>query len=1189
MRNQWRILMVMVLTVVSAVLAAPDGGRGITVVPVSATAPGGNAGLFVGVNQFVEDESLRALAFAVNDAIAQAHLFVVELKLIPPANAFLALSGEPTTDAAKAELAALTKSGAQRVPATKTRVLLTLQTVANLAGAETDLLVVSFSSHGFEERAQAYVMPADGARGSLRDTALSLKSVEQKLSDSKAGKRLLLVDACREKASKESKGGDTVMSAAFREALAGAEGKAVLTSCDTGQLSLENPELGHGVFTHFLLEALRGKAGVDTRGFITLGTVSEYLEKAVPEWIKRNRPDTSRDTLQKPWLAAPLSARHIPLAVDPGVQTRLNALRASATQAVEGLKPKINLKGAFNLTLYGRLADALEKAQDDEAGRKLLQRSQDFLGSKMDEELFVAYLEKALPALAQPSQHATETKPPTPTVTLPSPDSTWTNSLGMKFVPVKGTDVLFCIWETRVQDFEAFVNATGYDATQEVYTLGKDGWKKRGDSWKSPGFTQTPTHPVTCVSWEDTKAFCKWLTEKERRAGSLPAGKEYRLPTDLEWSAAVRLEGETDATPMERDRKVPGMYPWGTQWPPPDGAGNYMDESWRQGPGPAQWKVLEGYNDHFTFTAPVGSFRPNEFGLFDLGGNVWEFCEDPWGSAKPNLRVARGGCWGDDLFRGMLSSGRYPFPTNRRDDGTGFRMVLAPSSTTGLGLTAPATTTETTPASTPPWENSLGMKFVPVQGTDVQFSIWNTRVKDFEAFVQATGYDASKEMSSLGMDGWKKRGDTWQSPGFVQGPTHPVCGVNWDDVKAFCKWLTEKERKEGRLRVDQAYRLPTDAEWSVAVGLGVESGSTPAEKHMKIKDVYPWGTQWPPPRGVGNYAGEESKQEAPLSWKAIDGYHDGFTRTSPVGSFTANQFGLFDMGGNIWQWCEDLYETDKERRVLRGSSWGASLGSDAFACLLSSYRRSGPSGGRSSLCGFRCVLASSSAPPAASEVHPNQTSSTPAPASNTLTDAERVAGWKLLFDGRTLDGWEVCPGTPEDAWKVEDGCIVTTGEPGKQLLKGGYLGTKEIFENFELTFQWKVSTQANSGVLYRVGPGILFAAPEYQILDNTSSTDGAIQSKAAGSIWNVVGPQNDVTCPVGQFNDSRIICRGSHIEHWLNGVKILDCDTSSDTWATATQAMAKRYSGFGTSTRGRIFLQNLYPTASFRNIKIRTF
>ena len=91
-------------------------------------------------------------------------------------------------------------------------------------------------------------------------------------------------------------------------------------------------------------------------------------------------------------------------------------------------------------------------------------------------------------------------------------------------------------------------------------------------------------------------------------------------------------------------------------------------------------------------------------------------------------------------------------------------------------------------------------------------------------------------------DGWKRRGATWKEPGFKQGPTNPVVGVSWDDVKAFCEWLTKRERGSGALPKSMNYRLPTDIEWSVAVGLDSEPGNTPEEKSSKI-NLYPWGTK----------------------------------------------------------------------------------------------------------------------------------------------------------------------------------------------------------------------------------------------------------------------------------------------------------------------------------------------------------
>jgi formylglycine-generating enzyme required for sulfatase activity len=219
------------------------------------------------------------------------------------------------------------------------------------------------------------------------------------------------------------------------------------------------------------------------------------------------------------------------------------------------------------------------------------------------------------------------------------------------------------------------------------------------------------------------------------------------------------------------------------------------------------------------------------------------------------------------------------------------------------------------------WENSLGMKFVPVPGVEVLFGVWDVRVQDYQAFADDTKRD-------------------WPKPTFAQGPTHPAVNVSWEDAKAFCVWLTHKERATGKLGPNQSYRLPMDWEWSVAVGLNEPRDGTPKDKHAKIKNVYPWGTVWPPPIGAGNY---------------ITGLKvDDFDCTSPVGSFAANKLGLYDMGGNVWQWCEDHYG-DQNYRVLRGASFGSGLVPDY---LLSSTRNDGRvANTRVGGLGFRCVVA----------------------------------------------------------------------------------------------------------------------------------------------------------------------------------------------------------------------------------------
>ena len=256
-----------------------------------------------------------------------------------------------------------------------------------------------------------------------------------------------------------------------------------------------------------------------------------------------------------------------------------------------------------------------------------------------------------------------------------------------------------------------------------------------------------------------------------------------------------------------------------------------------------------------------------------------------------------------------------------------------------------------------PFANSLGMKFVPVpitggptDGKTILFSVWDTRVQDYDVFAEET----KRELLT---------------PDFTQTPKHPAVMLTWDDGNAFCNWLTARERTAGLISAGEIYRLPTDHEWSCAVGIGEQEDAAklPEEKHSKLGDVNPWGSGWPPPKGAGNYAGEElqptidARKYSNIT-RVIVGYNDGFVNTSPAGSFAANRFGLFDMGGNVWQWCADWLDQSKKRRVLRGGCW---LNTGPIGLRSSDryrYKASTPS--HNVAVGFRCVLELEGARPA---------------------------------------------------------------------------------------------------------------------------------------------------------------------------------------------------------------------------------
>ena len=233
--------------------------------------------------------------------------------------------------------------------------------------------------------------------------------------------------------------------------------------------------------------------------------------------------------------------------------------------------------------------------------------------------------------------------------------------------------------------------------------------------------------------------------------------------------------------------------------------------------------------------------------------------------------------------------------------------------------------------------NELGHTFVPVDGLpNVLFSTWETRVKDFEQFVKETGHDM-RGLEPYNAD--KTR--TWQAPGFEQSGDHPVVLISRQDARDFCDWMTKKERASGRLLPGQVYRLPTDREWSAAMGVLNEPGDFPEDRQFP-ENVFTWPKGAPPPRNAENLNS---------SWN-----NDDFLNTAPVGSGTANQFGIYDLIGNVKEICADpwgLQGNHDAAAVLRGSSYNSEL-------KVWRYRQDDVHAGRVRVgsvdVGFRCVL-----------------------------------------------------------------------------------------------------------------------------------------------------------------------------------------------------------------------------------------
>jgi hypothetical protein len=206
-----------------------------------------------------------------------------------------------------------------------------------------------------------------------------------------------------------------------------------------------------------------------------------------------------------------------------------------------------------------------------------------------------------------------------------------------------------------------------------------------------------------------------------------------------------------------------------------------------------------------------------------------------------------------------------------------------------------------------------------------------------------------------------------------------------------------------------------------------------------------------------------------------------------------------------------------------------------------------------------------------------------AAAENVLTAAEKAAGWKLLFDGRSTEGWRGFKAPAPDAgWTAEDGMLSPDPKTSKDIM------TKEAFGDFELAFDWKIGPKGNSGVMFRVtedGAQTYQSGPEYQVLDNSR---GEPPLERAGGLFGLYAPTADATRPVGEFNTSRLVLKGGKGEHWLNGVKVTEYDLDSPEFKAMVAATKfKAWPMFAASPTGHIALQNHGDPVYFRNIKIR--
>jgi formylglycine-generating enzyme required for sulfatase activity len=529
----------------------------------------------------------------------------------------------------------------------------------------------------------------------------------------------------------------------------------------------------------------------------------------------------------------------------------------------------------------------------------------------------------ALPGAVKPDAPALASPPSS---ALAAQGGRWTNSLGMVFVPVAATKVLFSIWDTRVQDYARYAASnSGIDASW--LRVEHQGVRVSGG----------PEHPVTMVSWEDAKLFSEWLTRKERASGLIGEGQRYRLPSDVEWSVAVGLTEPAPGNPVSKNGQIAKVYPWGTAWPPPKGSGNFLDLTAASKFGGKSF--IEGYDDGFATTSAVGSFRSNRFGLYDMGGNVWQWCEDYWDSMEGS-RVLRGGSWTSDAWA-LLSSRRVYHLPDVRKNFIGFRCVLTlpPSSgpspnTANLLAASNAVPISLVSSSTP--VRPVAQLLLPPGVSPISNMVWirpgrfimgnpkggfGGRGDQFQHEVTLTKgfFMGQYEVTQREYVAIMRRNPSRFPPSGnpPQGWDRPVEQVPWLDAVTYCAKLTQQEQAAGRLPAAWRYRLPTEAEWEYAC----RAGTTTAFHYGQT--VHP---------DMVNYDAGAELVDGTLRF--LKGKNASPHQTMPVGTYQPNAFGLYDMHGNVWEWCQDWFGpyshtpvTDPQGpasgryHVIRGGSW----------------------------------------------------------------------------------------------------------------------------------------------------------------------------------------------------------------------------------------------------------------------------
>ncbi len=591
--------------------------------------PAQSVGLFVGIRHF-DDKRLEDVPYAVDDAVDLAHLLVLDLELIAPGRAILALEGEPWKSETRQRLQALLAAGVSRQAAGYTAIHRQLEEQRALAGPK-GLFVVFMATHGFSSGGNDVLVASDSRRRRIARTSIDVDLVFEEVAEAASPRGIVLLDACRENLSLDfTRGVSTKMSQSFADAIAQASGLVVLSGSTSGGFAYDDSERQNGVFTSAILEGLRGGADSDDRSLITVGTLAEYVNREVLDWVRQNRPEHLEISRGIDRRIEGDGAR-IPLALDADrLQSAENA-KHRRDSALAILRQ--NIGGPITGAMYDSIDRYLSSDRPQTEQARLIEEIEALDGSLRMQRSLAHYFEE----LESRISHRPMPQPPT---VLPSPPSRRPHQAGE-------------LWEESGIGMRfRFVPAgsSGLALPPHGYWLGET--EVSQGEWKQL-MGNNPSHftgcgddcPVESVNWYEALSFANALSQKtglescytlseclNAPGEGMQCGRVnfrgfecrgYRLPTEEEWRRAT-LSGGSKSGMAEDELKR-------SAW--------YGKNSFAAYDGAAQCPVRRGSS---CGTHPVRRKQANEWHFYDLIGNVSEWT---WTAVTETVRVRRGCSW----------------------------------------------------------------------------------------------------------------------------------------------------------------------------------------------------------------------------------------------------------------------------------------------------------------------------------------------------------------------------------------------------------------------------------------------------------------------------------------------------------------------------------------------------------------